>query len=323
MAHLANSVILTILLGFVAAADAGNGTITGGDQTFSFIPGGFVPKKIPAYIALVAYGISGLIHWIQFFAFPSRRPFMLALTIGMTAMTAGFVVRILFSMAPENAIGKFIAMDLVRPFPCLFLATDYMLLSRLARSFDKEVVGRCLLIRESRIVKIFVWSDVTTFLLQTIGGSSGAGHSPSAAKLGNTLGLAGLVLQAFSFLLFTVVLLTFGWRVSKHFPDLWIPRNARPFKLFSRQSIDNWRVVYYTMCVTCIGVLIRSVFRVAEFAGGYSGTIATHEGYFYFFDALPLWLAMSLYCFLWPVRAFGVRSGEIELIGSAHKGPRR
>ncbi|KAF7351872.1 hypothetical protein MVEN_01148700 [Mycena venus] len=166
MARLASFVILTTFLGFVAAADAGNGTTTGGDQSFSFVPGGFVPKKIPAYIALVAYGISGLVHWIQFLAVPPRRPFMLALTIGMTSMTAGFVVRILFSMAPENAIGKFIAMDLLLLLsPCLFLATDYMLLSRLARSFDKEVVDRCLLIRESRIVKIFVWSDVTTFFV--------------------------------------------------------------------------------------------------------------------------------------------------------------
>ncbi|KAJ6484887.1 RTA1 like protein-domain-containing protein [Mycena sanguinolenta] len=322
MTRLASFLVLATLFGISAAADAGNGTTTEGEQSFRFIPGGFVPKKLPAYIALVLYGISGLIHWIQFLAVPPRRPFMLALTIGMTSMTAGFVIRILFSMAPENAIGKFVAMDLLLLLsPCLFLATDYMLLSRLARSFDKEVVDRCLLIRESRVVKIFVWSDVSTFLLQTIGGSSGAGHSPSAAKLGNTLGLAGLVLQAFSFLLFTVVLLTFGSRLSKHFPDLWVPRNARPFRLFSRQPIDNWRIVYYTMCVTCIGVLIRSVFRVAEFAGGYSGTIATHEVYFYFFDALPLWLSMSLYCFVWPVRAFGNRSGDMELVGSVSKGP--
>jgi hypothetical protein len=87
-------------------------------------------------------------------------------------------------------------------------------------------------------------------------------------------------------------------------------------------------MVFYLMCMTCIGILIRSVFRIAEFAGGYveansnsyhlgwtmsvlsnalhryRGTIATHEGYFYAFDTLPLWVAMTLYCIVWPTRAF-------------------
>lgn len=34
----------------------------------------------------------------------------------------------------------------------------------------------------------------------------------------------------------------------------------------------------------------------------YSGFLVNHEGYFYAFDPLPLWLAMSLYCFVWPTR---------------------
>jgi hypothetical protein len=47
---------------------------------------------------------------------------------------------------------------------------------------------------------------------------------------------------------------------------------------------------------------IRSIFRIAEFAGGYDSYLATHEGYLYLLDALPLFLAMSLYVFVWPPR---------------------
>ncbi|KAJ7626667.1 RTA1 like protein-domain-containing protein [Mycena polygramma] len=275
--------------------------------------GGFVPKKVPAYIALILYGISALVHWMHFFTNPPRRPFILSLPLGMTAMTTGFILRVLYSNPPFT-LGKYIAMDLfILLSPCLFLATDYMLLSHLANTFDDEVVDRCLIIRRSRIVKIFVWSDVTTFFLQSSGGGLTATKSASVAKLGNTIAMIGLILQAVSFLLFTIVLIIFAARVSKHFPDVWRPKNPRPFKLFSREPIDDWRILIYVMYATCVGLLIRSVFRVAEFAGGYSSTIATHEGYFYAFDTLPLWIAMTIYCFFWPTRALGDHSGRQQL----------
>ena len=32
--------------------------------------------------------------------------------------------------------------------------------------------------------------------------------------------------------------------------------------------IAEWRILYFTVCVTCIGFLMRSGFRVAEFKDG-------------------------------------------------------
>ncbi|KAJ7183400.1 RTA1 like protein-domain-containing protein [Mycena filopes] len=271
--------------------------------------GGFVPKKAPAVFALALYAISAAIHWTHFFAASPRRPFMATLPLGMTFMATGFVLRILYSNPPFT-LGKYIAMDLfILLAPCLFLATDYMILSHLATTFDEKVTDRCLLIRHSRIVKIFVWSDVSTFFLQSAGG----GMSTSNPTLGNTIALTGLVVQALSFLFFSIVLAVFGLRVKKYFPDAWHAPSMRPFKVLSREAIDDWRVVFYIMGVTCIGILIRSVFRLVEYAGGFSGVVATHEGYFYFFDALPLWLSMTLYCVVWPAQALIPRNGHEQL----------
>ncbi|KAJ7794146.1 RTA-like protein [Mycena olivaceomarginata] len=228
---------------------------------------------------------------------PVHRPYMLSLTLGMTAMTAGFVLRIGYIMTPFS-VGAFIAMDL----PCLFLATDYTILSRLAASFEEKVTQSCFLIRHSLVVRIFVWSDVVTFLLQSTG-----------VNLGNTV-TAFTPCSNNLFLFFTVLLMVFGFRVSKQFPEIWAPQDPRPFKAVSREPIDDWRILYYVMCATCAGILVRSIFRITEFAGGYSGTIVLHEVYFYIFDALPLWISMSLYCFVWPPRAFIVhpRPGDHE-----------
>ncbi|KAJ7183411.1 RTA1 like protein-domain-containing protein [Mycena filopes] len=300
MSRFGRFLLLASLFVTVLAAD---------DEKSGHIIGGYVPKKSLAVLAVALYGISAAIHWTHFFAVAPRRPFMLTLTFGMTFMATGFILRILYSNPPFT-LGKYIAMDLfILLSPCFFLATDYILLSHLATSFDQAVSDQCLLIRHSRIVKIFVWSDVSTFLLQ----SSGGGLSASHPTLGNTIALIGLITQALSFLLFTIVLLVFGFRVSKHFPEVWRGQHMRPFKILSRQPIDDWRIVFYIMCTTCIGILIRSVFRVVEFAGGYNGRVATHEGFFYSLDALPLWIAMSLYCVVWPARALMPRQGQMEL----------
>ncbi|KAJ7508287.1 RTA1 like protein-domain-containing protein [Mycena galericulata] len=181
---------------------------------------GFIPKRPPAITALALYGLSAFIMWINFFRF-GRRPFMLTLTLGMTAMTAGFGLRILYLLSPYS-IGRYIPMDMAGEMisntfillsPCAFLATDYMLLARLTGTFDQEVTDTCLLIRPARIVKIFIWSDAITFLMQATGGGMSSSTTASRAHLGNKVTMYGLCLQLASFALFTVLIIVFGWRM--------------------------------------------------------------------------------------------------------------
>ncbi|KAJ7431606.1 RTA1 like protein-domain-containing protein [Mycena latifolia] len=270
--------------------------------------GGFIPKRFPAFVGLAFYAFSAIIHWILFFR-NGRQRFMLVLTVGMTTMAVGFAMRIVFAGSPYSS-GLYIIMDLlILLSPCAFLATDYMLLARLTSTFDEDV-QRCMVIRPSRIVVMFVVSDVITFILQAAGG--GALSSPSSANFGKLIMELGLGLQLGSFALFTVVLLLFAQRLRSRFPALWFSsRGIRrtPFKVAGTDPVDDWRILFWTMCLTCIGILIRSTFRIAELVGGYTGYLALHEGYFYMFDALPLWVAMTLYCFVWPTRFLHSHAG--------------
>ncbi|CAK5265174.1 unnamed protein product [Mycena citricolor] len=278
--------------------------------------GGYVPSKSLSITGVVLYGVSALVLWTQFALVRPRRPFMLTLTLGMTAMTVGFILRYLYA-TPPFTLGKYIAWDLfILLSPCLFLATDYMILSRLAATFNPDVVSRCLVIRPTRVVRIFVWSDALTFFLQSSGGGLTAAKSASSAKLGTTIALIGLILQAVSFLLFTFLMLTFAFRVSKHFPHVWHAENGEPLRIFSTRPIGDWRILIFMMSATCVGILTRSVFRIVEYAGGYNGYVATHESFFYIFDALPLWLSMSLYCFVWPTRFLHGREARDVPLGT-------
>ncbi|KAJ7480660.1 RTA1 like protein-domain-containing protein [Mycena latifolia] len=268
--------------------------------------GGFVPKRLPAYLGLGLYAFSALVQWILYFRH-GRPRFMLVLTIGMTSMAVGFAIRLLFAGSPHSIALDVIMAVVIVLSPCAFLATDYMVFARLTMTFDDEVAKSCLLVRRERITKLFLWSDVVTFLLQGNGASLAASSSTIVAAIGKWMTIIGLVLQLISFAFFTYVLILFVRRLRSRFPEVWRPPlkgTRRPFTAWGTHAVEDWRILYWTLGFTCAVILIRSVFRVAEYSGGPTGYLSTHEGYFYAFDALPLWLAMSLYCVVWPTRFF-------------------
>ncbi|KAJ6563556.1 RTA1 like protein-domain-containing protein [Mycena sp. CBHHK59/15] len=276
------------------------------ELTLHFFSGGFIPNKSIAIVGAAMYATVGNIHAFNWLIV-GRRPFLLTLILGMMAMAGGLGLRVLFAGSPVTSVGLYVGMTMVRalPQPCTYLATDYMLLARLAGTFDKDVAQQCLLVPASRIVKFFVLSDALTFLLQAAGGGLSSGSSHKMANLGNMIAIIGLALQLFSFALFTVILLVSGSACARSsFPEVWRYKSSRHqgFRVFDRSPVDDWRILYFVMCVTCIGILTRSVYRLIEFAQGRDGFLAMHEAYFYILDALPLWLAMSLYCIVWPVR---------------------
>ncbi|KAF7966517.1 hypothetical protein HWV62_38080 [Athelia sp. TMB] len=180
-----------------------------------------------------------------------------------TAMAFGFAMRIVLAGA-ATSLGIYIIEDLfILLSPCFFLANNYVILSRLAVSLStpaSPVSTTCLLLPAQRIAKIFVWSDVITFWIQASGGGLSASN--------------GLAV------------------VGQKYPEVW--------HMGKTGGRREWRILFYTVCITCIGILVRSAFRIAEFSEGYTGYIPTHEAYFYCLDSIPLLLAISFYMFVWP-----------------------
>ena len=74
--------------------------------------------------------------------------------------------------------------------------------------------------------------------------------------------------------------------------------------------MNRWTTLYYVLLLTCVAYLVRCIFRVAEFADGYTGYLAVNEGYFYLLDALPLAIAISLFYFVWPPSVFAYNANE-------------
>ncbi|KAJ3504810.1 hypothetical protein NLJ89_g7747 [Agrocybe chaxingu] len=177
--------------------------------------------------------------------------------------------------------------------PCGFIAADYILLGRIALHLNAT---KYLLIPARRITMVFVLSDVTTFLVQAAGGGvAAAADTPSTADLGSKIFLVGLAAQLCSFLVYTATFLLFLYRVSKYENKTW--------KMDENKDWANrWTTLAAALGVSCVGVLVRSVFRTVEMSEGFGGPLTTTEFWFYALDLLPLFIAIAVYVPFWPGR---------------------
>jgi len=115
--------------------------------------------------------------------------------------------------------------------------------------------------------------------------------------MGSHIFLAGLAAQFVSFLFFTLLYLVFLYRVYTRTPDI-LYLNQREGKKWH----SDWRALAVALLISCIGILIRSVYRTVELSEGYVGHLATTESYFYGLDTLPLFIAIVVYVPFWPGR---------------------
>lgn len=175
---------------------------------------------------------------------------------------------------------------------CIILApvglafTDYLLVGRLIRT-----AGRQYSLVNAKVVEIgFILSDFLSISIQSAGAglvSRGTlGGNLSEANLGSQVLIGGLVINLISFCCFAVVTLHFHRSVSRR-SDTFTGR-------------EKWVKMFYALYLSITLLIIRSVYRIIEFAMGFRGYIATHEVYFYIFECVLIVLAFGLFIPLHP-----------------------
>ncbi|EJD40937.1 RTA1-domain-containing protein [Auricularia subglabra TFB-10046 SS5] len=223
-----------------------------------------------------------------------RTLWMLSMTMGCYTFAVGLSLRFGMSRHPESRSIYTAEYLFVVLSPCAFIASEYVLLGRLAMYLKAE---RHLLLSPRRITTIFVASDATTFIIQAIGGSM----SGSATLTYRKMFLAGLALQLASFLVFTAIYSVF-------FAGLYgSPRSAADDANVSPRARwwSRWPTLLVAMSISYVGIIVRSVYRVVEISQGYYGPLATTESFFYTLDTLPLFVAIAVYVPFWPGRFAG------------------
>jgi hypothetical protein len=167
--------------------------------------------------------------------------------------------------------------------PALFAASVYMVLARIIRSIHAEKYS---ILPLNWVTKTFVLSDIVTFLVQA--GGSGMMVNSSLTNIGQGIVIAGLGLQVLSFCLFMVTAYVFQTRMRR-----------KP----TAETFDvgiPWKKHLYSMYAISGLVLIRSVFRVVEYAMGNEGYPLSNEWTLYVFDSVPMFAAMVIFGVWYP-----------------------
>ncbi|ORX36045.1 putative integral to membrane protein [Kockovaella imperatae] len=242
----------------------------------------YVPSIPLNAVAAALYFTVAII--LTFLNYKWRANYMLCLVIGAYCEGLGLALRLALRNNLHSS-GLYIVMYLfVVLSPCAFLAGDYILLGRLVQHLDGTQYLRPFKAR--LISRIFIISDVITFLIQAAGGGLSTANKPSVAETGGHIFLAGIAAQMGSFILFSFIWAMFAFRVRFQDQDLW--------------QRKGWKSLHWALGFTCICFMIRSVFRTVELSEGYIGYLATHERFFLGLDTLPLFLGISTYVFFWP-----------------------
>ena len=167
--------------------------------------------------------------------------------------------------------------------PALFAASIYMCLGRIIRSVRAQHLS---MIEPRKLTRTFVIGDVISFLIQ--GGAAGLMVTGKHARMGEGFVIVGLMVQVIAFGLFAITAVIFQRRLA---------RNPTPE---SRTSSIAWRQSMRMLYVVSALIMVRSIFRVIEYAMGQNGYPLEHEWTLYIFDSMLMFCVMVVYCSWYP-----------------------
>jgi len=183
------------------------------------------------------------------------------------------------STQDPNSLPLYIAMTLFILLPPTIAATvNYSLLSQVM--IDNDIKHP--LFTPKRVKWVFLGVDVSAFILQLFAG--GAMAVQSMANIGRWGIVAGLAISLLCFFFFLCLCVYIHIKAEK------AVEGSRPY----------WHKIFIALYINMVMLVIRSVFRLAEFAPGYHSAIALNEPLFYGLDALPILLVYATWIPLHP-----------------------
>jgi hypothetical protein len=166
--------------------------------------------------------------------------------------------------------------------PILVAASTYMVLGRIITGMRGEKWSP---ISTRWLTRMFVAGDILCFVIQAGGGGiESAAKSQKTLDLGNWVIFAGLCVQVVIFAGFIATAAAYHYRANKA----------------GRRNDTSMPWVRMLTSVYAVSglIMIRNVFRIAEYALGRSGYLLTHEWALYVFDACVMAVALCT-CIIW------------------------
>ncbi|RMJ05298.1 hypothetical protein CDV36_014035 [Fusarium kuroshium] len=246
----------------------------------------YEPSMAAAVIFIITFSASSLLHAFQLIK--TKTWFFIPFLIGSLFETIGFIGRAIGAeQSPDYTFTPYVMQHLLLLLgPTCYAASIYMILGRLIRLLDAE---RYALIRSSWLTKFFLLGDVISIALQGIGGGKVVNaDTEDDRSTGENIIIGGLVVQIIFFSLFMIVTCLFHFRIRKN-------PTARAESIATR-----WELFLVILYITSVLILIRSIFRLAEYAMGHDSELQAKEVYTYVLDGAPMLIASTLFNIFHP-----------------------
>lgn len=182
-------------------------------------------------------------------------------------------------------------------------AAIYLCLSRIVVLYGEHLS----FFRPRTLAVVFMTSDFLSLILQAAGGAIAevATQNNDDPQAGTDIMIAGLLLQAVSLGFFLLVWSTFMIRVLRGIPD------QKYYKMAIRRR-PLFKAFSLGLLLSTVLILTRSIYRVIELWGGFSGSVWNDEVDFIVLDGVMISLAVVLLTILHPGPGF---AGQWESVG--------
>ncbi|KAJ7300812.1 RTA1-like protein, partial [Mycena albidolilacea] len=250
---------------------------------------GYTPQEAVAILFLVLYGISTILHVGQATYFRMWWLFPTAVLCGLGELI-GWSGRLWSSISPTANTPFTIQISTTIIAPTPLLAASFMIMSRLVERLGASY---------SRLTPkwytiIFLPCDIIALVVQGVGGGM-ASSAPdlAGANRGANVMLGGIAFQFVVIIVFTVLALDFTQRYIRDRPV----RAGGP----SRGAFTpHLKIMFSALAFSTTVLIIRSIYRLIELSGGWTGRIIRTEVYFNVLDGGMVTLAIFTLNFVHP-----------------------
>ncbi|KAF3398150.1 Protein RTA1 [Penicillium rolfsii] len=220
----------------------------------------------------------------------SRAGYFVPVMIGAAIEVVAYAIRAASVKKPDN-IGLYaISATLIVIAPVLVCASLYILIGRLIQSTEKEPALLFGKVSPAWIPRVFVTSDILSFLTQASGSGIASSNDWEGTQKDVGVGvlIGGLVLQLATFALFLVIV-------------IWFDMKSKPSSHGGSME-HGVRLVLNGIYVSGLFIMVRLIYRVIEFSMGMNTYTWTHEWPLYVLEAAPMFIAMVALGWYHPAR---------------------
>lgn len=247
----------------------------------------YIPNETLIYVAAGGFAAASIFYSVQVFRY--RAWYFIPFLIGCISEAAGYGAR-RYSADHVDQIGPYIGQGLLLLLPpAFFSATVYMILKKIIICMDAQEYSK---LSTKWLTKIFVAADVFSLFLQAAGGGLQGAKKKNLTSIGQGTTIFGLAVQVVAFTVFLWLTWHFTAAMLKDFNS---PAYTCAEKGQERSWKAPWRRCIYAIYASGTLILIRSIYRIIEYAMGHEGYLMVHEMYFYALDTLPMFLTTLVF----------------------------